>query len=129
LTEDPWSYVPSKYPLGALIDGLVTNITDFGLFVEVEEGIEGLIHVSEISSKKIKTPAEMFKEGVTIQAKVIHVSAEERRLGLSIRQLKEDEEKKKPKEFRTSGDSTGGQSLGDLIKQKLEEESAADQTE
>jgi small subunit ribosomal protein S1 len=129
LAEDPWSYVPSKYPVGVLVDGLVTNITDFGLFVEVEEGIEGLIHVSEISSKKIKTPAEMFKEGVTIQAKVIHVSAEERRLGLSIRQLKEDEEKKKPKEFRTSGDSAGGQSLGDLIKQKLEEESAADQTE
>ena len=129
LAEDPWSYVPNKYPVGALIDGLVTNITDFGLFVEVEEGIEGLIHVSEISSKKIKTPAEMFKEGVTIQAKVIHVSAEERRLGLSIRQLKEDEEKKKPKEFRTSGDSAGGQSLGDLIKQKLEEESAGDQAE
>ncbi|MDL2209296.1 S1 RNA-binding domain-containing protein, partial [Desulfovibrio sp. OttesenSCG-928-O18] len=126
LAEDPWSYVPSKYPVGALIDGLVTNITDFGLFVEVEEGIEGLIHVSEISSKKIKTPAEMFKEGVTIQAKVIHVSAEERRLGLSIRQLKEDEEKKKPKEFRTSGDSAGGQSLGDLIKQKLEEDAASE---
>jgi len=125
LAEDPWSYVPSKYPVGAILDGLVTNITDFGLFVEVEEGIEGLIHVSEISSKKIKTPAEMFREGVTIQAKVIHVSAEERRLGLSIRQLKEDEEKKKPKEFRTSGDSAGGQSLGDLIKQKLEEDAAS----
>ena len=69
----------------------------------------------------------MFKEGVTIQAKVIHVSAEERRLGLSIRQLKEDEEKKKPKEFRTtSGDSAGGQSLGDLIKQKLEEDAASE---
>ncbi|CAK7007074.1 MAG: 30S ribosomal protein S1 [Desulfovibrio sp.] len=126
LAEDPWSYVPSKYPVGTIIDGLVTNITDFGLFVEVEEGIEGLIHVSEISSKKVKTPAEMFKEGVTIQAKVIHVSAEERRLGLSIRQLKEDEEKKKPKEFRTtSGDSAGGQTLGDLIKQKLEEDAAS----
>ena len=127
LAEDPWSYVPTKYPVGVLVDGLVTNITDFGLFVEVEEGIEGLIHVSEISSKKIKSPAEMFKEGVTVQAKVIHVSAEERRLGLSIRQLKEDEEKKKPKEFRTtSGDSAGGQTLGDMIKQKLEEESASE---
>ncbi len=125
LSEDPWSYVPGKYPVGALIDGVVTNITDFGLFVEVEEGIEGLIHVSEISSKKIKSPSELFKEGVSIQAKVIHVSAEERRLGLSIKQLKEDEEKKKPKEFRTtSGDSGAGQSLGDLLKQKLEEESA-----
>ena len=127
LAEDPWFYVPSKYPVGTLVDGLVTNITDFGLFVEVEEGIEGLIHVSEISNKKIKTPAEMFKEGVTVQAKVIHVSAEERRLGLSIRQLKEDEEKKKPREFRTtSGDSAGGQTLGELIKQKLEEESASE---
>jgi small subunit ribosomal protein S1 len=130
LAEDPWSYVPSKYPVGTIIDGLVTNITDFGLFVEVEEGIEGLIHVSEISSKKIKTPAEMFKEGVTIQAKVIHVSADERRLGLSIRQLKEEEEKKKkkkPKEFRTttSGDLAGCQTLGDLINQKLEEDAAS----
>ena len=126
LTEDPWSYVPDRYPVGTLIDGLVTNITDFGLFVEVEEGIEGLIHVSEISQKKIKSPSELFKEGVTIQAKVIHVSAEERRLGLSIKQLKEDEDRKKPKEFRTSGESAGGQSLGDLLKQKLEEDSVSE---
>jgi small subunit ribosomal protein S1 len=126
LTEDPWSYVPDRYPVGAVIDGLVTNITEFGLFVEVEEGIEGLIHVSEISQKKIKSPSELFKEGVTIQAKVIHVSAEERRLGLSIKQLKEDEDRKKPKEFRTSGESAGGQSLGDLLKRKLEEESASE---
>lgn len=126
LTEDPWSYVPSRYPVGAIIDGLVTNITDFGLFVEVEEGIEGLVHVSEISQKKIKSPSELFKEGVTIQAKVIHVSAEERRLGLSIKQLKDDEDKKKPKEFRTTGESAGGQSLGDLLKQKLEGDGASE---
>jgi len=127
LTEDPWFYVPTRYPVGSIVEGLITNITDFGVFVEVEEGIEGLIHVSEISNKKIKTPAELYKEGVTIQAKVIHVSAEERRLGLSIRQLKEDEEKKKPKEFRTSGDSAGGQSLGDLLKQKFEEDAVSEQ--
>ncbi len=126
LTEDPWSYVPSRYPVGAILDGLVTNITDFGLFVEVEEGIEGLVHVSEISQKKIKSPSELFKEGVTIQAKVIHVSAEERRLGLSIKQLKDDEDKKKPKEFRTTGESAGGQSLGDLLKQKLEGDGASE---
>ena len=116
LTDDPWSYVPDKYPVGGLVEGVVTNITDFGVFVEVEEGIEGLIHVSEISNKKVKTPAEMFKEGVTIQAKVIHVSAEERRLGLSIKQMKDDEDRKKPKEFRSGSTETGGQSLGDLLK-------------
>ncbi len=116
LTDDPWNLVPSKYPTGSIIEGLVTNITDFGLFVEVEEGIEGLVHVSEISSKKIKDPSELFKEGVTIQAKVIHVSADERRLGLSIKQLKEEEDKKKPKEFRSGTNSEGGGiKLGDLF--------------
>jgi len=123
LTEDPWSYVPDRYPVGSLVEGLITNITDFGVFVEVEEGIEGLVHVSEISNKKVKSPNEMFKEGVTIQAKVIHVSAEERRLGLSIKQLKEDEERKKPKEFRT-GSSDAGQTLGDFFKQATEEAAA-----
>jgi small subunit ribosomal protein S1 len=56
LTEDPWSYVPNKYPVGAPVEGMITNITDFGLFVEVEEGIEGLVHVSEISNKKSQDP-------------------------------------------------------------------------
>lgn len=118
LSEDPWSQVPSKYPVGCTLEGLITNITDFGLFVEVEEGIEGLVHVSEISHKKIKNPSEMFKEGVTIQAKVIHVSADERRLGLSIKQLKEEGEKRQSKEFR-SGPADSGNSLGELLKQKL----------
>jgi small subunit ribosomal protein S1 len=121
LSEDPWNKVPDKYPVGTVVTGTITNITDFGLFVEVEEGIEGLVHVSEISSKKVKSPAELFKEGVQIQAKVIHVSADERRLGLSIKQLKEDEEKRKPKEFRTSGPSDTGIKLGDLLMQKQED--------
>ncbi len=125
LNDDPWNEVPGKYPVGSLVKGTVTNITDFGLFVEVEEGIEGLVHVSEISHKKVKNPAELFKEGVEIEAKVIHVSADERRLGLSIKQLKDDEERKKPREFRTtSGADTGGSTLGDLIKQKLEDANA-----
>ena len=117
LADDPWNHVPSKYPVGAIITGTVTNITDFGLFVEVEEGIEGLVHVSEISTKKVKDPAELFKEGVPIQAKVIHVSADERRLGLSIKQLKEEEERKRMKEFRTS---ESGFTLGDVMQQQME---------
>ena len=90
LTEDPWTNVPTAYPVGGLVKGIITNITDFGLFVEVEEGIEGLVHVSELSNKKVKTPAELYKEGEEIQAKIIHVSAEDRRLGLSIKQLKDE---------------------------------------
>ncbi|MEF2229785.1 MAG: 30S ribosomal protein S1 [Pseudodesulfovibrio sp.] len=125
LTEDPWTQVPTKYPVGQMITGTVTNITDFGLFVEVEEGIEGLVHVSEISRKKVKSPSEMFKEGDTIEAKVIHVSADERRLGLSIKQTKEEPASsggRKPKTFgTTTSGSAAGSSLGDLLREKLEE--------
>ncbi|WP_243311847.1 30S ribosomal protein S1 [Fundidesulfovibrio agrisoli] len=121
LADDPWHDVPARYPVGALVKGTVTNITDFGLFVEVEEGIEGLVHVSEISRKKVKTPAELYKEGDVIEARVIHVSADERRLGLSIKSLKEDEDKRKAKEYRSSGPEVGV-GLGDLIRQKQEED-------
>ena len=123
LTDDPWSQVPAKYPVGQKVNGTVTNITDFGLFVEVEEGIEGLVHVSEISRKKIKSPSEMFKEGDSIEAKVIHVSADERRLGLSIKQTKEEPARAgggKSKSFGGGGIDAGS-TLGDLLREKLEE--------
>ena len=135
LTEDPWTQVPAKYPVGQLITGVITNITDFGLFVEVEEGIEGLVHVSEISRKKIKSPSELYKEGESIEAKVIHVSADERRLGLSIKQMKEDAPSaspstgsgggRKPKSF--GGGADAGNTLGDLFRQKFEEAAGADE--
>ncbi|MDD6088093.1 MAG: 30S ribosomal protein S1 [Desulfovibrionaceae bacterium] len=118
LSEDPWANVPTAYPVGGIVKGVITNITDFGLFVEVEEGIEGLVHVSELSNKKVKSPNEMYKEGDTIQARIIHVSAEERRLGLSIKQLKEEEERRKPREYSRSG-SDVSQTLGDILKQTM----------
>jgi len=122
LSDDPWSNVPSAYPVGGMVRGVVTNITDFGLFVEVEEGIEGLVHVSEISRKKVKTPAEIYKEGDEIEAKVIHVSADERRLGLSIKAIKEEEDKKRAKDMRTAGPGDTGSNLGELLRQKMEED-------
>ncbi|MBI9080351.1 MAG: 30S ribosomal protein S1 [Pseudodesulfovibrio sp.] len=124
LTEDPWTQVPSRYPVGQKVNGTVTNITDFGLFVEVEEGIEGLVHVSEISRKKIKSPSELFKEGDVIEAKVIHVSANERRLGLSIKQTTEEPASggpRKSKSFGGGGSIDAGSSLGDLLREKLQE--------
>ena len=117
LAEAPWASVPARYPVGNVITGTVTNVTDFGLFVEVEEGIEGLIHVTELG-KKVKSPSELFKEGDSVQAKIIHVSADERRLGLSIKQIKDDEERRKPKDYH-SGDNSISQTLGDLLKQKF----------
>ncbi|MBQ8173758.1 MAG: 30S ribosomal protein S1 [Mailhella sp.] len=117
LAEDPWASVPARYPVGNVITGTVTNVTDFGLFVEVEEGIEGLIHVTELG-KKVKSPSELYKEGDAVQAKIIHVSADERRLGLSIKQIKDDEERRKPKDYH-SGDNSISQTLGALLAQKF----------
>ena len=119
LAEDPWSSVPSRYPVGNIVTGTVTNVTDFGLFVEVEEGIEGLIHVTELG-KKVKSPAELYKEGDSVQAEIIHVSADERRLGLSVKQLKDDDERRKPKDYQ-SGNNEVVTTLGDLLKQKMDE--------
>ncbi|NLW82568.1 MAG: 30S ribosomal protein S1 [Desulfovibrionales bacterium] len=127
LTDDPWLDVPNRYPVGTQLTGTITNITDFGLFVEVEEGIEGLVHVSEMSKKKIKTPKEAFNEGDAIEAKVIHVSADERRLGLSLKQ-QEPERKRGGAEFRTAqGGTMTGSNLGDMIRQKMEENAESDE--
>lgn len=113
LAEDPWGTVPSRYPVGNIITGTVTNVTDFGLFVEVEEGIEGLIHVTELG-KKAKAPSETFKEGDQVQAKIIHVSADERRLGLSVKQMKDDEERRKPKEY-SAGENLSTSTMADAF--------------
>jgi small subunit ribosomal protein S1 len=121
LTEDPWLQIPQKYPEGTTVTGRITNITDFGLFVEVEEGIEGLVHLSELSTKKVKSPSEIYEVGQEVTAKVIRVSADERRLGLSIKQYLEEEERKRTQDQRKQSGEVPGSNLGDLIRQKLED--------
>ncbi len=87
LSPDPWSTVNKRYEVGKDITGIITNVTDFGIFVELEEGIEGLIHVSEISDKKVKTPVGMYNVNDPITAKVMNVNSDERRIGLSIKRI------------------------------------------
>jgi small subunit ribosomal protein S1 len=86
LTEDPWSHVPEKYPAGSRVTGRVTNVTDYGAFVELEEGVEGLVHVSEMSwSKKVKNPSKVVSPGDTVEAVVSDVNREARRISLSLK--------------------------------------------
>jgi len=92
LQEDPWKTVAERYEVGKEITGTVTNLTDFGVFVELEEGIEGLVHVSEISKEKIKTPIGKFNMGDIITAKVMNINSHERRIGLSIKRLEIEDE-------------------------------------
>ncbi|HHD64403.1 MAG TPA: 30S ribosomal protein S1 [Desulfobulbaceae bacterium] len=122
LEPDPWQAAANNYPTGTLIEGVITNVTDFGIFVQLEEGIEGLVHVSEISKEKIKTPVGMFNVGDTMKTMVINVSADDRKIGLSLKALEEDgeddttaqvkETTSQPSSVQTSGPST----FGDLLK-------------
>jgi small subunit ribosomal protein S1 len=86
LTEDPWVHVPGKYPAGSRVSGRVTNVTDYGAFVELEEGVEGLVHVSEMSwSKKVKNPSKLVSPGDQVEAVVSDVNPDARRISLSLK--------------------------------------------
>ena len=86
LTEDPWSHVPERYPPGSRVTGRVSNVTDYGAFVELEEGVEGLVHVSEMSwSKKVKNPSKVVSPGDSVEAIVSDVNPEARRISLSLK--------------------------------------------
>jgi small subunit ribosomal protein S1 len=88
LEENPWDTIAQRYPVGAVITGKVRNLTDFGAFVEVEEGIDGLIHISDMSwNRRLKHPSEVLKKGDTVQARVINVDGENQRLSLSVREF------------------------------------------
>lgn len=119
LTPDPWQFVAEKYPIGSIVTGKVTNVTDFGVFVEIEEGVEGLIHVSEIGPGKVKTPVGMYEVGAEVTAKVIHVAPLERRIGLSIKRIGEDEERTLYAEYASAHASRGGATIGSLLQEEL----------
>src|ERR1700733_2574804 len=87
---DPWNAAAEKYPVGTIVNGRIRNLADFGAFVEIEEGMEGLIHISDVSwTERIKHPSEKFKKGDTVEAKVLKVDSQNRRLSLGIKQLKD----------------------------------------
>jgi small subunit ribosomal protein S1 len=91
LQDNPWEQLENKYPVGAIVEGRVRNLTDFGAFVEIEDGIDGLVHVSNLSwTKRIKHPSEVLKKGEKVRAIVLGVEPENRRLSLGVKQLQPD---------------------------------------
>ena len=87
---DPWSTLTERYAIGSVISGRVRNLTDFGAFIEVEEGIDGLVHVSDISPRRIKHPSEVLKKGERVDAVVLNIDSDNHRLSLGIKQLQPD---------------------------------------
>ena len=89
--ENPWERVAEKYPPGSVVEGKVRNIANYGAFVEIEEGIDGLLHVSDLSwTKKIGHPSEVLKKGENVRAVVLSVDQEKQRIALGLKQMQED---------------------------------------
>ena len=89
LQPDPWQESVAKYKIGDVIEGTVTKLVNFGAFVRVEEGLEGLIHISELSNQRVAHPGDVVKEGETVNLKIISLDSERHRLGLSLKQAEE----------------------------------------
>lgn len=119
LTPDPWKEITRRYRRGETVTGKVTNLTDFGAFVELEEGIEGLVHVSEISKEKIEKPSDVLKIGDTVSAVILHMDPQERKIGLSIKGLKEKVDKAEVDKY-LSNQTSSTHSLGALIQEEME---------
>src|SRR5215813_11895927 len=91
LEADPWTTVAQRYSVGSVVEGRVRKLSDFGAFLEIEEGVDGLIHVSDLSwTKHVKHPSEVLKKGQVMQAVILNIDAPNRRLSLGVKQLQPD---------------------------------------
>jgi len=118
LVPDPWDEIPRRYKQGSRVQGKVTSVTDFGVFLEIEEGIEGLVHVSELSQEKVASPKDFANVGDELEAVVLNVDTVEKKIALSIKALQHAIDKA---EFASYMGSTGEatSSFGDLLKERL----------
>ena len=108
LTPDPWEDIEKKYPIGSKHTGHIMNMTNFGVFVELEEGIDGLIHISDLSwTKKVRHPSEVLKKGEDVEVVILEINKSERRISLGYKQLTEDPWKKFEDTYKINSMVTG----------------------
>lgn len=118
LVLDPWNEIPQKYKPGTKVKGKVTSVTDFGIFLEIEEGIEGLIHVSELSQEKVASPKGFANIGDEIEAMVLNIDPDDKKIALSIKAISGYNEKGDFASFSNlQGEATSN--LGDLLKEEM----------
>ncbi len=121
LEPDPWESVPKKYRRGQVVKGVVTNVTDFGIFLEIEKGVEGLIHVSEISKDKVESLKDFAKVNDELEVLIISIDKRGRKIGLSIRDLKEVEDQRDLQEYMAREEQAATTTLGDVLKGGLQQ--------
>ncbi|EWH21049.1 30S ribosomal protein S1 [Bacillus haynesii] len=117
----PWSNIGEKVKPGDVLDGKVQRLVSFGAFVEVLPGVEGLVHISQISNKHIGTPHEVLEEGQDVKVKVLDVNEEEERISLSMKELEENADKAEQEDYRQyqAKEESSGFQLGEMIGDKL----------
>ncbi|HOO40387.1 MAG TPA: 30S ribosomal protein S1 [Syntrophales bacterium] len=114
LEKDPWEMLEQNYPVGSSISGKITNITDFGMFVEIEEGVEGLVHISELSQKRVKAATELHNVGDTVTATVKNIDAKNRKIRLSLRDNEAPPETYRANQYLNNKESVSS-TLGDAL--------------
>jgi small subunit ribosomal protein S1 len=119
LTPDPWDSVAQRYPLNTRVNGTVSSVADFGVFVELEEGIEGLIHISQLSNERVDKPSSLYKVGDHLEALVVQVDTRERRIGLSIKALRQYEEREEMQAYLKREHEAARFSLEDILNEEL----------
>ena len=117
MTPDIWESVPHRYPSGVRVKGSITSITDFGLFLQLEEGVEGLIHVSQLGLARGEAIGDKFAIGSELEAEVTNVDRNERRISLSMKQLKKSKHKEEYAQYLE--DTSAAVTFGDLLQQQL----------
>lgn len=119
LMGDPWEVIAQKNPVGSKIEGEITKIADFGVFVRIEDRVEGLVHVSQLSTERVDKPSSLFKVGDHISAEVINIDTQERRIGLSIRALRKSDERKEMETYLKREKETGMFSFETILNEEL----------
>jgi small subunit ribosomal protein S1 len=119
LTANPWEHILKRFPLGSSVTGAVTNVTEFGAFVKLDEGIEGLIYSSELATEKVENPADVVKVGDSVTALVTKVDPADQKISLSVRALSDREQRETLKRMAAQQAATQTTTFGDLLKEKL----------
>ncbi len=117
LQQDPWETLPERTPVGSRVKGKVTKVTDFGAFVEIEAGIEGLVHVSELRDERVENPRDVVTEGAEIDVKIIDINTTDRKIALSVKALANDGDGDYREYLRRNADASKAK-LGDLMKKR-----------
>jgi small subunit ribosomal protein S1 len=116
LATDMWDEFFAHHKVGDIVEGKVVRMTNFGAFVELHEGIEGLVHVSELDEKRIEKPEEQFKPGDVFAMKILKINEAEKKIGLSIKAVKQDEYQKDLESYREKAGSDASTTMGDAFR-------------